>query len=492
MPPTAADVYQDVFLILDDRELAGGDVRGLVGARRYGDINFKRMALSEHLRASLPAWIVPRLFHLRGADDLAPLRAALEASSQDSSVCVIAGRAGFTEPARLRQLIERLPYAEEDFTDRLYKPLVAFWRNAHALVGDWAAFSATPLHCQEQAWEGSQRLASAQPVDLGNIRDFLSFMNGSTAARHFNQLSADAHYYTKSSADRAKMRAEYAFYGMVPESMRPWLIQPFDLRETDSGASYRMLRYYLADASLQWVHGAFDSDSFGSFIARLLFVLQERPSRPCSREQSAAAAHALFVTKLEQRCAQFLALEEGRRINALAASASDGLALPAQLARFQRLYARHEKGFASPVMVVGHGDPCFSNVLYDQQRYLLKLIDPKGAADADALWTHPLYDLCKVSHSVLGDYDFINNGMYRVGFSDHNAMLLHLDYTNQPALQPLFRRQLAALGHSELHVRLGEASLFLSMLPLHIDYPNKVLAFLLKASQILDEVEQAG
>ena len=488
MPPTADD-YQDVFLILDDRELAAGEVRGLIGARRYGDINFKRRALSEHLRASLPAWALARLYHLRSADDLAPLRAALEASSQNSCVCVIAGRAGFADPERLRQLIERLPYAEEDFADRLYKPLIAFWRNAHALVGQWAAFSAAPQHCQEQAWEG-QRLQSVQPLDLGNIRDFLSFMNGSTAARHFNQLSADTHYYTKSSADRAKMRAEYAFYSMVPESMRPWLIQPFDLRESDSGASYRMLRYYLADAALQWVHGAFDADSFDAFIARLLFVLQERPRRACSREQSAAAARALFVTKLEQRCAQFLALAEGRRINALAASASDSLELGTQLARFVRLYARHEKGFVAEAMVVGHGDPCFSNVLYDQQRYLLKLIDPKGAADADALWTHPLYDLCKVSHSVLGDYDFINNGLYRVGFSDHNAMLLHLDYTNQAALQILFRRQLAALGHSERHVRLGEASLFLSMLPLHIDYPNKVLAFMLKASQILDEVER--
>ncbi len=486
--PSTAD--HDVFLILDDRELAGGDVRALVGARRYGDINFKRRALCEHLRASVPAWALARLFHVRSADDLAPLRAALEASSQNSSVCVIASRAGFAEPERLRQLIERLPYAEEDFTDRLYKPLLAFWRNAHALVGQWAAFASAPLHCQEQAWEGSQRLQSVQPLDLGNIRDFLSFMNGSTAARHFNELSADAHYYTKRSADRAKMRAEYAFYGMVPESMRPWLIQPFDLRETDSGASYRMLRYYLADAALQWVHGAFDADSFDAFIARLLFVLQERPRRPCTREQSAAMARALFVTKLEQRSSDFLALPEGRRINTLAASASPTLELSAQLARFQRLYARHEKGFVCDAMVIGHGDPCFSNVLYDQQRYLLKLIDPKGGPDLESLWTHPLYDLCKVSHSVLGDYDFINNGLYRVGFSDHNAMLLHLDYTNQAALQPLFRRQLGALGHSERHVRLGEASLFLSMLPLHIDYPNKALAFMLKASQILDEVEQ--
>jgi len=81
-------------------------------------------------------------------------------------------------------------------------------------------------------------------------------------------------------------------------------------------------------------------------------------------------------------------------------------------------------------MVVGHGDPCFSNVLYDQQRYLLQLIDPRGATTEEALWTHPLYDLCKLSHSALGDYDFINNSLYRIGFDDHNALLLHLEHSN--------------------------------------------------------------
>lgn len=44
------------------------------------------------------------------------------------------------------------------------------------------------------------------------------------------------------------------------------------------------------------------------------------------------------------------------------------------------------------------------------------------------------------------------------------------------------------MGHDVRVMRLGEASLFLSMLPLHMDYPNKVIAFMLKARQLLDEV----
>jgi len=483
------DLHQNILLILDDREFASGEVRSLVGSRHFGDIIFKRRALIEHFRASLPEWAGKRLIHLRTTDDFVTLRAMLEASSGDCAACVIAGRAGFMEPARLHQLIERLPYAEEDFTDRLYKPLLVFLRNAHRLVEKWAAFEAAPLHAWEHAWQGSQRVQSVQPLDLAKIGDFLSFTCGSTATRHFNQVKIDDYYYTKSSTDRRKMLSEYSFYGLVPESLRPWLIQPFDYQDHGDSASYKMLRYYLADAALQWVHGAFEAETFVSFVDRLLFFLAERPRRACSKEQSAAVARELFVTKIEARAKQFLVLDEGQRINALAASATPELDLKQQLERYQRLYTRYEKGFVFEHMVVGHGDPCFSNVLYDQQRYLLKLIDPKGAVNEEELWTHPLYDLCKVSHSALGDYDFINNGLYSVGFADNNDLVLRLGHTNHAALKPIFQRRVRAMGHGERIMRLGEASLFLSMLPLHIDYPNKVIAFMLKAKQILDEVE---
>lgn len=483
------DIHQKILLIFDDREFASDEVRSLVGPRRFGDITFKRRTLIEHFRAALPTWGHESLFHLRDSGDLARLRRALEASGEDAAVFVIAGRAGFMAPERLTQLIERLPYAEEDFTDRLYKPLLVFLRNAHTLVEQWPAFAASPLHTWEQAWQGSQRVQSVKLLDLAIIRDLLSFTCGSTATRHFNEVLIDTYYYTKRSTDKRKILSEYQFYGLVPESMRPWLIQPFNYQDEGERASYKMLRYYLADAALQWVHGAFEADTFASFVERLLFFLAERPRQPCSKDQSAEMAHELFVTKLETRVTQFLEMSEGKRINQLAASATPTMDVISQLRRFLKLYQRYEKGFAFDHMVVGHGDPCFSNILYDQQRYLLKLIDPKGALTENALWTHPLYDLCKVSHSALGDYDFINNGLYDVGFADNNDLVLRLRHSNHAMLKQLFLQRVIAMNHDVRIMRLGEASLFLSMLPLHIDYPNKVIAFLLKANQILDEVE---
>jgi hypothetical protein len=202
-------------------------------------------------------------------------------------------------------------------------------------------------------------------------------------------------------------------------------------------------------------------------------------------------AKDLFVNKVTMRVEQFLDMPEGRRINALAAAAHPGLDVETQLARYLELYSKREQGFSSEHLVVGHGDPCFSNVLYDQPRQLLKLIDPKGAAVSEDIWTHPLYDLCKFSHSALGDYDFINSGLYRLGFTDTNHLTLDIAYSNQPQLKPVFLRLVADLGHDVSVMRLAEASLFLSMLPLHIDHPNKAMAFLLKAHTILDEVEES-
>ncbi|HVE54608.1 MAG TPA: hypothetical protein VNB23_14605, partial [Ramlibacter sp.] len=286
--------HDNLLLVLDDRERAEDQVRAIVGARRYGEIVFRRRNLADHFREGLPDWARARLVHLRTPEDVAKLRGTLERSSDETAVLLCAGRAGFPDADRLRQLVERVPYADHDFTDRHYKPLVVYLRNAHRLIDWWPRFEAHPVHQWDGPWAGSLRLESVVPMDLGQVREFLSFISGATATRHFNEVAMDAYFFSKSSTDKEKMRAEYAFYGLVPERMRPWLVQPFDYRDDGDRASYRMMRYYLADAALQWVHGAFDADSFAAFVDRLLFFVEQRPARPAGRGEAATLARELF------------------------------------------------------------------------------------------------------------------------------------------------------------------------------------------------------
>ena len=140
-------------------------------------------------------------------------------------------------------------------------------------------------------------------------------------------------------------------------------------------------------------------------------------------------------------------------------------------------------------MVIGHGDPCFANALYSKSTKTLKFIDPKGALTEEQLWTNAYYDIAKLSHSVCGNYDFFNNNLYEIRIGRDFSYELEIQSGNQDYVE-IFRRKAEENGYDYWAVRIYEVSLFLSMLPLHIDNPHKVFGFILNAKQIMEEIEK--
>ena len=138
--------------------------------------------------------------------------------------------------------------------------------------------------------------------------------------------------------------------------------------------------------------------------------------------------------------------------------------------------------------MIGHGDLCFSNILYQKEAGLLKLIDPKGCLVEQELYTDPYYDLAKLSHSICGNYDFFNSGLYQVVLGQDMKFHLAVDADNR-AYAEIFKGYLKESGFDYRMVRIYEASLFLSMLPLHMDREQKVFALLLNAAGILERLE---
>jgi hypothetical protein len=102
-----------------------------------------------------------------------------------------------------------------------------------------------------------------------------------------------------------------------------------------------------------------------------------------------------------------------------------------------------------------------SNILFDRASRTMKLIDPKGARTEEELWTDPYYDLCKLSHSVLGLYDFFNSGMYELSLDEelHLRLLVPFDNAKYAAA---FKQHMEEDGFDYRIVRIGEAALFLS------------------------------
>ena len=135
-------------------------------------------------------------------------------------------------------------------------------------------------------------------------------------------------------------------------------------------------------------------------------------------------------------------------------------------------------------------DLCFSNILYSKDASLLKLIDPKGAIVEDEIYTDPYYDLAKLSHSICGYYDYFNSDLFQITVDEGLKSHLSMDFDNSEYVA-VFRKKLEENGMDLKLIRLYECSLFLSMLPLHIDRPKKVYAFILNAIAILNSLEDA-
>ncbi|MBR5406153.1 MAG: hypothetical protein IK111_00790, partial [Lachnospiraceae bacterium] len=104
------------------------------------------------------------------------------------------------------------------------------------------------------------------------------------------------------------------------------------------------------------------------------------------------------------------------------------------------------------------------------------------------MYMNPYYDIAKLSHSVCGSYDYFNSDLYEISLNDNLKFELKIDCDNDRYIG-IFNEYLEKNGLDVRLIRLYEASLFLSMLPLHMDREKKVFGFILNAIKIMDTLE---
>lgn len=68
-----------------------------------------------------------------------------------------------------------------------------------------------------------------------------------------------------------------------------------------------------------------------------------------------------------------------------------------------------------------HGDPTFSNTLYDKKTKRVHFIDPRGYYGKSELFGDPDYDWAKLYYSVIGDYDQFNLRNFKLLITENNV-----------------------------------------------------------------------
>lgn len=349
-----------------------------------------------------------------------------------------------------------------------------------------------PILMGKKAWDVARELRDSFEIegmiDIGIIGNFIQCIAGNFDSRYFNSLKGNEYTIVKSSSNKRKIEAEYKFYHLLPDDMKFWFVMPFDYRESKESASYTMERLYMTDLAIKWVHGSMGLEEFEKLMDKYFYFFTSRHKRVCSKEKYNITADNLYVEKLKSRINDLKQMNEYGRIKAMleATGSSIDLIMDKYFKLKNTIESRVEYKY---IEVIGHGDPCFANAMYNKSTNMLKFIDPKGAMDESELWTNPYYDLAKLSHSVCGRYDFFNNALFEIRVDTSFGYNLDIPFDNRMYMD-IFKKKTEENGFNYLSVRIYEASLFISMLPLHIDNPHKVFGFILNVKNILEEIER--
>lgn len=484
-------MLKKVVIIYDDSIEPGKSVQSITGGRTFGNTIFKRKTILKRMSELLQdyAFVEDIICYEKGQDKEA-LFEKLSGFSEDTTIVHLFSNYGIKNLEEFSVLLEKACFVNNNiFVTVEERPAMCFFP---AVSKYRAIFQGkdTILHStfpdKNQTYD---TLATNCLVDLGNINQFLQFITGGFDARFFNTLEGDDYTVTKKSTNKEKIKREYTFYHLLPDQMKFWFVMPFDYQENEHFASYQMERYHMTDVAIRWIHQAIDLEEFADLLNRLFYFIRSRNQKAVTKEEYKKIADELYLKKVEERIAD---LEKSTYYASFEAFLSKGTkyrSITAVVDRYKKIYTDIvSKQDLEAKVVIGHGDLCFSNILYHKDTKTLKLIDPKGALNESDLWTDPYYDLAKLSHSICGRYDFFNSGLYDIKIEADLKLDLKVEFDNTQQIA-IFKKCLQENGFDYRLVRLYEASLFLSMLPLHLDNPQKVFAFLLNAVNILDEVE---
>lgn len=472
----------NVIIIYDDHQKTPSRIKSILGEKSFGEMILKRQSMFTRMKKisnSIPNTELIRLKDLESFDPATLPPNAIYLHLLSSSAIV--------SQEEFILIIKKIAYAKDNLT----------LRDANTIYGgifknrsEYISFIKEYKNQDSLNFLTTDAILTNCFADLTNYNTLLMYISSGFDARYFNSLHGDSYTVTKRSSDKKKMKMEYNYYWLLPESMKMWMVMPYNLQEGPDWASYTMERMPMTDIAIRWTHGAVNNEELKNILEKTFYFFSQRTERKVSKEAYQKNAEKLYITKIDDRIADFKKQPEYKKISELIEVGTDYNNIDDIITHYKDLYRRITKKIKNaPKSVIGHGDVFFANMLYSKELGLLRLIDPKGALTKDDLWMDPYYDIAKLSHSICGNYDFFNTGSYSIDYDKNLKFKLNV-FTDNSKAKELFKSYLEKNGYSYTLTRLYEASLFLSMLPLHIDNPHKVFGFILNAISILEEIEQ--
>ncbi|MDD2056363.1 hypothetical protein N5D52_09975 [Pseudomonas sp. GD03860] len=329
--------------------------------------------------------------------------------------------------------------------------------------------------------------------DLGHVNTYFSSRSQITTQRVFNDLRIENGIVWKSGTAHKKILAESEWFKKLPIGLRRYTPQLIDSGlNPENGAPYYVLEYLpCSPLNEVFVHGR-NPDFFWRRIFKLTAIFLN--------DARACASDILSSAQIDSIAADAIHLYENKTYARLEEYCSaTGLNLSASMSYGRRSFGSLldiakdciQRTLALPLIpTILHGDLCFSNILFDSRSVSLKVIDPRGMNQKQELTLlgDQKYDLAKACHSVVGLYDFIIAGRYQIERFESQAPTIRFRTDDRLLnIQKSFLDAELIPGIEGKAILPLTVLLFLSMLPLHSDRPDRQEAMLINALRLYDE-----
>jgi hypothetical protein len=312
-------------------------------------------------------------------------------------------------------------------------------------------------------------------LDFGHINTYFQSRAKITTQRSFNSLLVADGCVRKSGTPHSKIAAETGWYRNLPTNLKRFSPQLIDFGHDNSGAAFYITEYLpVPPLNEIYVHGRNSLLYWRNVLAVCFEYLSlcERLEISCEKKGALASdylrlAESKTFTRLEDffgKNSYFrgdLSMQiNGKLVPTINSIVSDCI---------QRL--QNQKSVSGLL----HGDFCFSNILFDSRSGSIKVIDPRGvnSLSEETNLGDIRYDVAKLTHSVIGLYDFIIAGFFDCSFEVDSSkakfdLLIYHD------------KRVSNIQEDYLNLNMGTklsvvdsmpmvVLLFLSMLPLHSD-----------------------
>ena len=332
--------------------------------------------------------------------------------------------------------------------------------------------------------------------DFGHLEKYYQAKRSFLSPRAYNKLQADKFTDTiiKRSDRGDILKSEILWYLKIPKELKVYVPRIIDCNIEDEQQIYAEFEFYGYPSLAElWLYGGLNKHIWKVIIDRMFVLLNKflnHRHKVCLDDYV-----AMYVQKTKDRAS--LAYKSNAKFRSL--FEAESLIINGQRLKGWPFFKKHldafaEKLYSSKDNCLLHGDLCFSNILFDLNYGVMKLIDPRGSWGSLSLYGDIKYDVAKLRHSVSGLYDHIVNDHINLSFSypeDYqNGWLINLQFPlrneTYKSVKEYFDHKVGELWNLN-QIKLIEGLLFISMIPLHEDSKKRQLAMFARGISLLNE-----